>query len=203
MEFDVITMGLILLYFPVIRFLVRAAEKEEKYVTIRYYYNTVFFALFSFFACISLHQNVDYLSGLRFNSFAFWIGLLGLFFIAFVFMKVIREVFFSFRSLFRMEEQSRTLHNIVSNVIRIILVFTVAYFLICLFDPDAFRGLVDITSPLSTYWDLFYFSIVTFATVGYGDIVPVSPLAKFAVASQIVLFYVVIGTGFVYAAKKK
>ena len=30
-----------------------------------------------------------------------------------------------------------------------------------------------------TFFDLFYYTIITFATVGYGDISPVSPVAKF------------------------
>lgn len=37
--------------------------------------------------------------------------------------------------------------------------------------------------------DLLYFSIVTSATVGYGDIVPLSPLAQALVISQIVMFF--------------
>ena len=30
-----------------------------------------------------------------------------------------------------------------------------------------------------TYYDLFYYTIITFTTIGYGDIYPVSPMAKF------------------------
>ena len=30
-----------------------------------------------------------------------------------------------------------------------------------------------------TYYDLFYYTIITFATIGYGDICPVSTIAKF------------------------
>lgn len=30
-----------------------------------------------------------------------------------------------------------------------------------------------------TFFDLFYYTIITFATVGYGDISPISPVAKF------------------------
>lgn len=31
----------------------------------------------------------------------------------------------------------------------------------------------------SSYFDLFYYTIITFTTIGYGDICPVSPIAKF------------------------
>lgn len=37
--------------------------------------------------------------------------------------------------------------------------------------------------------DLIYFSFVTSATVGYGDIVPVSPLAHVLVITQIIMFF--------------
>jgi hypothetical protein len=49
--------------------------------------------------------------------------------------------------------------------------------------PGAFKGQVGegFVSVLS----LLYFSIVTIATVGYGDIVPETPLARFLVATEI------------------
>ena len=30
-----------------------------------------------------------------------------------------------------------------------------------------------------TFFDLLYYTVITFATIGYGDIVPISPVAKF------------------------
>ncbi|MBK7649438.1 MAG: two pore domain potassium channel family protein [Flammeovirgaceae bacterium] len=38
---------------------------------------------------------------------------------------------------------------------------------------------------MEDWFDSLYFSIVTFATVGYGDISPVTQLARMVVASEI------------------
>ena len=45
------------------------------------------------------------------------------------------------------------------------------------YDPESFTGsgLID---PGQIYWDMTYFSFVTLTTLGYGDILPVSPVAK-------------------------
>ena len=40
-------------------------------------------------------------------------------------------------------------------------------------------GDIGVYTNNPTYYDLFYYTIITFATVGYGDISPVSPIAKF------------------------
>jgi voltage-gated potassium channel Kch len=40
---------------------------------------------------------------------------------------------------------------------------------------------------------MFYFSAITITTVGYGDIVPVTPLARTLVASEAILGVVVAG----------
>jgi hypothetical protein len=40
-------------------------------------------------------------------------------------------------------------------------------------------------------WDLFYFSVITIATVGYGDIFPKKGIVKFIVCAEVI-------TGFLY-----
>jgi Ion channel len=49
--------------------------------------------------------------------------------------------------------------------------------MIALLTPHAFSGLNVAESPKFVS-DLSYFSFVTLTTVGYGDIVPVHPLAR-------------------------
>ncbi len=47
-------------------------------------------------------------------------------------------------------------------------------------DPNHFKGIIDGMSAI-------YFSLVTFATVGFGDVHPVSGAAKFIVMSEIMV----------------
>jgi hypothetical protein len=72
------------------------------------------------------------------------------------------------------------------NILQVVLVFSIWYRLIALLDPSAFLG------DMSTLNSL-YFSVVTFLTVGYGDIIPLSALAKILVLIQTALtFYTLV-----------
>ena len=53
-------------------------------------------------------------------------------------------------------------------------------------DPENF------TQPLSRV-DALYFTVVTFATVGFGDITPVAELARITVTIQIVVDLILVG----------
>jgi len=43
------------------------------------------------------------------------------------------------------------------------------------------------------FWSCFYFSIVSFTTLGFGDIVAINPIARFLVGAEVVLGYVMLG----------
>jgi voltage-gated potassium channel len=60
-----------------------------------------------------------------------------------------------------------------------IYLFALVFRAISNFDKDAFNTTID------TVWTGMYFSIVTIATVGYGDILPVSGLARLMVSIEI------------------
>jgi|SaaInlStandDraft_1057018.scaffolds.fasta_scaffold124128_2 hypothetical protein len=65
----------------------------------------------------------------------------------------------------------------------------------CLFEyqQSAFSGLSNHSfSYLKEVPDFIYFSITTFATVGYGDIIPVSSIAKILVTLEIFLSFLII-----------
>jgi hypothetical protein len=67
-----------------------------------------------------------------------------------------------------------------------VLVFATTYFLMGQADPENF------TQPLSRV-DALYFTVVTFATVGFGDITPVAELARITVTIQIVVDLILVG----------
>jgi len=59
------------------------------------------------------------------------------------------------------------------------LVWALLYGVISAADPDAFRGIGAFTLEESgVQQDFIYFSFVTLTTLGYGDMLPVSPMAK-------------------------
>ena len=73
-----------------------------------------------------------------------------------------------------------TYHRIVGSVmlyLTIGLLFVAIYTLIGALAPTAFNGL-SITPRVSLPSDLVYFSFITLTTVGYGDVVPIHPLAR-------------------------
>jgi len=59
------------------------------------------------------------------------------------------------------------------------LLWTMAYVLDASIEPNAFASTLTPNTPnLMTGFNAFYFSFVTLSTVGYGDIVPVSKVAR-------------------------
>ena len=44
-----------------------------------------------------------------------------------------------------------------------------------------------------TFWDCFYFSVVTFTTLGFGDVVADNTAARFLVTLEVIFGYVMLG----------
>ncbi len=67
----------------------------------------------------------------------------------------------------------------VAGYLLLVIIFSVAYSLIDFVNPDSFKYAV---SPENAHpyfvRDFLYFSVVTLTTLGYGDIVPVNPVAR-------------------------
>ncbi len=73
----------------------------------------------------------------------------------------------------------------------IILSFAMDYLCISEIYPGAFHGIqIDQTLAIR-FTNLLYFSIVTFTTVGYGDIIPLIPVAKFFTVFEMMSAFVV------------
>lgn len=70
-----------------------------------------------------------------------------------------------------------TLAGAVASYLLIGITYGLAYGLIELFHPGAFRDTVNSTASIHPP-NLIFFSFVTLTTVGYGDVVPISGIAK-------------------------
>jgi hypothetical protein len=73
-----------------------------------------------------------------------------------------------------------TYHRVIGAVLLYLTIgftFVAAYTFVGWFSPGAFSGLVVSDSPALAS-DLIYFSFVTLTTIGYGDIVPLHPMAR-------------------------
>ena len=76
--------------------------------------------------------------------------------------------------------QIRAAEAVVETVLMFLCLFALLYTSMSVTDPSAF------TEPLSRL-DALYFTTVTFATVGFGDITPVSQLARAVVTVQMIV----------------
>ena len=90
-------------------------------------------------------------------------------------------------------------YYLFAEVVACTLVFTVVHFTIMRSNAHAYTHTTNSTHTDSThtigvqFLDAMYFSLVTQSTVGYGSIVPSTPLAKVAAGVQVLttLFFVV------------
>jgi len=72
-------------------------------------------------------------------------------------------------------------HRVIGAVLlylNIGLIFVALFCFVALFVPNAFNGFGPLQDNLSVAGNFIYFSFVTLTTVGYGDIVPVNPIAR-------------------------
>ncbi len=71
------------------------------------------------------------------------------------------------------------------------LLWTPVYLLVARLDPGAFT--TPAGSPLNGF-NAFYFSFITLCTVGYGDIMPVSKIARMLAVTEAItgLFYMAV-----------
>lgn len=84
---------------------------------------------------------------------------------------------------------------VVFGLIIVIIIFSFATDYTCLyeFNQTAFEGVPDfLNTYLYNLYHFFYFSVITFSTVGFGDITPVSDVAKFVIMLEIFLSFFII-----------
>ena len=77
---------------------------------------------------------------------------------------------------------------LILDLLLVIVVFADIYCIIYSYNHNAFQ----LKSNGIPYLDLLYFSFVTFTTLGYGDILPITYLAKFTAAIEAFMFTCII-----------
>ena len=82
------------------------------------------------------------------------------------------------RRIFRTRTVTReTLYLAVSTYLLVGVVWTIFYIFLELANPGSF--IFPGSSAATTFWaELYYFSFVTLTTLGYGDVTPISPMAR-------------------------
>ncbi|GLS89587.1 hypothetical protein GCM10007916_06540 [Psychromonas marina] len=89
-----------------------------------------------------------------------------------------------------------TTNNIVGSICIFLLlglIWVVLYLLLAEFIPGAFSGLESKTWQ-ENFPDFIYFSFVTLTTLGFGDLLPINPIARFLVYTEAIVgvFYMAI-----------
>jgi len=98
-----------------------------------------------------------------------------------------------------------TSNNIMGSIcIFLLLGFIWAIFYLLLIEviPTSFSG-IELTTWKANLPDVIYFSFVTLTTLGYGDVLPISPLARFLVYMESIVgvFYMAIVVSSLVSAK--
>lgn len=112
-------------------------------------------------------------------------GIAG-YFLGFLITPALEEVSALWQEIRKM---GTVLGSFVVGYLFLILMFSCLYAGIWAFDHSQFSGLPAIALPESKprLFDFAYFSVVTAATLGYGDVVPAKPLARFAAGVEVLL----------------
>ena len=106
------------------------------------------------------------------------------------------------QALFAGEITSNSIIGSICIFLLLGLIWTMLYLLVAEFIPDAFAG-VEPFNWKQNLPDYIYFSFVTLTTLGFGDMLPISPLARFLVYMEAVtgVFYMAIVVSSLVGAK--
>jgi len=81
-------------------------------------------------------------------------------------------------------------------------IWAIFYLLLIEVTPTSFSG-IELTTWKQNLPDVMYFSFITLTTLGYGDVLPISPLARFLVYMEAIVgvFYMAIVVSSLVSAK--
>lgn len=121
-----------------------------------------------------------------------WASALVLFSITKIYLLVSR----TFKKLDTLIENNHSFNHmllLLGAIIAIIVVsFAIDYLCVSEIYKDAFLGTQNNQPLISRFSNFLYFSIVTFTTVGYGDITPINSVAKLITVFEMISAFVVI-----------
>ncbi|MDP7140947.1 MAG: potassium channel family protein [Candidatus Woesearchaeota archaeon] len=184
---------------------VRIHEKFETTVNIMVQVIMVFVTMIIFFFLIPFIRNRESVKGVRYSLIGFLIVAVGLtlpmliikrnpslFFIemphlatyillTFIYCPEVLGMDVDISKWFKQYKQLMVILVYVSILIFYTFGFGWIFFNIAASDPGAFSYAAD--KPI-VYSQYIYFSIITFATIGYGDITPVTAIARFLVSTE-------------------
>ena len=114
------------------------------------------------------------------------LGWFGICIFAYAYLYKIIGFVGNFIKLFNKNESNYIL-NFAKLIVALILSFSADYYCIYGLIPNSFNGISHSNNVFITYVEFFYFSTVTFATVGYGDIQPLHWFSKLYVSFEIII----------------
>ena len=166
---------LILIYF-IVGYVLYSTKRIYKFLYKIEDKNTKTDLLISYFI-ISFYMTILILFPEKFSEI-YKIGLVGVGISYILNLKVLLRVIRSPELIeVKFESNSKTKITDISIVAGILLMMVVLslYLGVCFINSSG----TNVYTNNPTYYDLFYYTIITFSTIGYGDICPVSPVAKF------------------------
>ncbi|VAW22800.1 hypothetical protein MNBD_BACTEROID01-1933 [hydrothermal vent metagenome] len=140
--------------------------------------------LILFFVIMNLWGHIEYPH--------LWVAILVLFSITKMYL-LVSHTFKKLNTLIEDDHSFNHMLLLLGAIITIIVVsFAIDYLCISEIYTEAFSGIQYNQPLLFRFTNLLYFSIVTFTTVGYGDITPVIPVAKLLTVFEMMTAFVVI-----------
>jgi ion channel len=122
----------------------------------------------------------------------YWAGALVLISITKIFL-LVSHTFKKLDSLIENNHSFNHLLLLLGAIITIIVIsFAIDYLCVLEIYPKAFSGIQSEAPLLFRFTNLLYFSIVTFTTVGYGDITPVNSVSKLITVFEMITAFIVI-----------
>ncbi|MEQ9289564.1 MAG: ion channel [Cyclobacteriaceae bacterium] len=121
-----------------------------------------------------------------------------------IFLALVKTGYFTFFTFKQVNKSIRQCHSFgqllwVFGLLILLIMFSYAADFTCIVaaDPSSFKGFIAQKSLnyFEHLFEAFYFSIVTFVGIGYGDIVPVTIPAKILVVMEIVQSFMMIVFG--------